>query len=75
MLYLSLFILLCCIEAISLSVTDYSAVCLEDFWSVSKEEIFSLSWANRTDSLPCDLPVFILKLSRLLIFLLLLIIV
>ena len=39
-------------------------MCLADFWSDSKEESFSQSWETRTDSLPCDLPVFILKLSE-----------
>ena len=37
---------------------------LTDFWSDSKRESSSWSWATRTDSLPYDLPVFILKLSE-----------
>ena len=43
---------------------DSSAVCLEYFWLDYKEETLSLSWATRTDSLPCDFPVFIYKLSE-----------
>ena len=39
-------------------------MCLADFWSDSKEESFSRIWETRTDALPCNLPVFILKLSE-----------
>ena len=55
---------MCCIKSTSLSVKDSSAICLAYFWSDSKEESFSLSWSTRTDSLPCDFPVFISKLSE-----------
>ena len=34
------------------------------FCSDSKEEIVSLSWENRTYSIPCGLPVFIFKPSE-----------
>ena len=54
----------CYITSISLSAAYFSDVCLADFWSDSKQEIVSLSWATRADSLPCDFPVFILKLSE-----------
>ena len=29
-----------------------------DFWLDSKEESFSCSWVTRTDSIPCNFPVF-----------------
>ena len=53
-----------CIKSISLSDADSSDICLADFRSDSKEESFSMSWETRTDSLPCDFTVFILKLSE-----------
>ena len=62
------YLFLCYIKITSLSATDSSAFCLEYFWLDYKEETFSLSWATRTDSLPCDLPVFIYKLSECNIF-------
>ena len=39
-------------------------MCLADFRSDSKEERFFLSFTTRTDSLPYDFPLFILKLSE-----------
>ena len=54
----------CYVTIIYLSAVDSSDICLADFLSDSKEESFSLIFATRTDSLPCDFPVFILKLSE-----------
>ena len=53
------YIFSCCIKITSLSVTDSYIICLADFWSEYKEDIFPRSWENRTDSLSCDFPVFI----------------
>ena len=58
-LYFSVLYFMCCIKITSLYATDYSSICLADFWSGSKEDSFSLIWETRNDSLPCDLPVFI----------------
>ena len=54
---------LCCIKTTSISATASSDICLEYFWSDSKEEGFCLGWSSRTDSLPCYLPEIILKIS------------
>ena len=55
-----IFLVLHCIT--SLSATASSAICLAYFCSESKEESSSLSLETRTDSLPCDLTVFISKI-------------
>ena len=62
LLYIFCVVFLSCIKITSLYVTDYFNICLADiFWSL-KRILFSLSWSNTTDSLPCNLPVFTLKL-------------
>ena len=52
------------IKITSLSATASSAICLEDFWSDSKENIFLRVEKVRTDSLTCDLSVFISTISE-----------
>ena len=46
-----------------LLLTDSSDIWSSYFWLDSKEKSFSLGWETRNDLLPCNLPVYILKLS------------
>ena len=54
----------CCIKIASISATASSDICLEDFWSDSKEDSFLWVEQLRTDLLSCDLSVIISKLSE-----------
>ena len=56
MLYCFWLYSLYCIKSTSLSVADYLSICLEYCLRT-----YFLSWETRTDSLPCDLYVFISK--------------
>ena len=58
------YIFSCCIKIISLYATASYAICLIAFWSDPKEENVSRSWETSNDSLPCDVHMFILKLSE-----------
>ena len=52
------------IKSFSLSVAASSFICFGIFLVRLYRGKFSRSWATRNDSLPCNLPVFISKLSE-----------